>query len=307
MDVSAGGHLEAVWLNGLGFMVSPLTWLALAFGSLIGSFLNVCVYRIPEGTFWSHARSVCRTCGGQIPAWLNVPIFSWILLRGRTRCCGARLSPQYPLVEGFTAIMFAVIYWKFPFIGNFGDGIVGFDAANAIRAGHAAVFTCLMVVCSVIDLRHMIIPDVISIPMVILTPAVVYLHPDLDWQSALIGVVLGGGSLYAVAWIYWIIRREVGMGMGDVKLLAGIGGWLGFQAILPTVLFGSVLGAVFGLMAMFLGSVRSKSKDGEGSEGSGKMTLKTALPFGPFLAIGALMHLFMGFYLREFMMGLGGT
>jgi len=291
-------------LNLVSFMISPLTWIALTLGAIVGSFLNVCIYRIPEGTFWAHARSLCRTCGAPIPLWLNVPVFSWLLMRGRTRCCGARLSLQYPLVEGLTAVMFAVIYWKFPFVGNFGDGVLSFDGDNALRAGHAATFVSLLIVCSVIDLHHMIIPDVISLPMIVMTPAIVYLHPDLDWQSALIGVVLGGGSLYAIAWIYWLLRREVGMGMGDVKLLAGIGGWLGYQAILPTVLFGSILGAFWGLSAMGIMAITATA-GGAGEQK--KMTLKTALPFGPFLAIGAVMHLLMGFFLREIMLNIGGT
>ena len=291
------------WMNAVSYAVSPLSWMALFFGAVVGSFLNVCIFRIPEGTFWARARSVCRTCGTQIPAWLNIPVFSWLFMRGRARCCGARVSVQYPLVEAFTAVMFVVVYWKFPFVSDFGSGVISFDANNAIRAGHAVVVICLMIICSVIDLHHMIIPDVISIPMVVLTPVVVYIHPDLDWQSSAIGVIVGGGSLYAVAWIYWFIRREVGMGMGDVKLLAGIGGWLGSQAILPTVLFGSVFGAVFGLAAMTFVAVLARKSGNDAN----RMTMKTALPFGPFLATGAVLHLLIGQFLREIMLGVGAT
>lgn len=279
----------------LQFIQAPVTWFALIWGAVIGSFLNVCIFRIPEGTFWAKTRSVCRACGSAIPAWHNIPLLSFVLLRGRASCCGAKLSVQYPLVEFLTAIMFVVAYWKFPFVGSLGGGAIAFDPNDALRAGHAAIFIALMIVCSVIDMRHMIIPDVISIPMIVATPAIVYLHPDLDWQSALIGVVLGGGSLYAIAWFYWLLRREVGMGMGDVKLLAAIGGWLGYQAILPTVLFGSVTGAVFGLASMVYFRIRKKA-DGP------TMGMKTALPFGPFLALGAILHLLWGQVFREWLL-----
>ncbi|MEN9834271.1 MAG: hypothetical protein RL011_464, partial [Pseudomonadota bacterium] len=150
-----------------------------------------------------------------------------------------------------------------------------------------AIFCSVLIVCSVIDLRLMIIPDVISLPMIALTPLVVYVHPDLDWISASLGIVLGGGSLYAIAWLYWIVRREVGMGMGDVKLLAAIGGWLGYQAILPTVLYGSVAGALTGLSMMLV---------------TRRLTMRSAIPFGPFLALGAIIHLFAGPLIQQAML-----
>src|SRR5690606_19043942 len=118
-------------------------------------------------------------------------------------------------------------------------------------------------ICSVIDLRMMIIPDVLSLGLVAMTPIVVYFHPDLDWRSAAIGVVAGGGSLYLIAWAYWLVRREVGLGLGDVKLLAGVGGWLGYQAIIPTIFMGSVLGAMVGISAIIVLK---------------RLTLKSALP-----------------------------
>jgi leader peptidase (prepilin peptidase)/N-methyltransferase len=282
--------MQLFWLKLTSWLASPVTWLAFVFGAVVGSFLNVCIYRIPEGTFWRHQRSVCRHCGAKIPFYLNVPIFSWLMLRGRTACCRQPLSLQYPAVELLTAVAFVVAYWKFPFVAWQGFGIA-FDYANLLRFAHAVVLISLLIVCGVIDLRHMIIPDVISLPMIALTPAVVYLHPDLDWQSALLGVVAGGVSLYAIAWIYWLIRREVGMGMGDVKLLAALGGWLGYQAIIPTIFYGSVLGAVTGLTVMAV---------------TRRITLKTAIPFGPFLAVGAIIHLIIGPYITELLISSGG-
>lgn len=275
--------IDVTGLRLLAILGAPVTWIAFVFGAIVGSFLNVCIYRIPEETFWRNARSVCRACGAPIPGYLNIPIVSWLLLRGRAACCGTRLSWQYPAVELLTGLMFIACYWKFPFAALTDTGIT-WDFANLIRAFHAAIFVSLLIICSVIDLRHMIIPDVISLPMIALTPLVVYLHPDLDWFSAAVGVGVGGASLYAIAWLYWLLRKEVGMGMGDVKLLAAIGGWLGYQAIVPTIFYGSVLGAATGIAVMGI---------------SRKLTMRTAIPFGPFLAIGAIIHLFIGYYLQE--------
>ena len=278
--------MSMLWLRLAVVLCSPLTWQAFVLGALIGSFLNVCIYRIPAGTFFSHHRSVCRACSAPIPFYLNIPILSWLLLRGRTRCCSKPLDMQYPLVELLTAVLFVVIYWHFPFVQVTG-GAIAWDSGNLLRAVHAAVFSALLIVCAVIDIRLMIIPDVISLPMIVLSPLVVYLHPDLDWLSALIGVLVGGGCLYGVAWLYWLIRREVGMGMGDVKLLAAIGGWLGYQAIVPTVFYGSLLGALGGLLIMAV---------------SRRLDLRTAIPFGPFLALGAIIHLLMGPYIQDLML-----
>ncbi len=270
----------------LSYLTAWVTWIAFLFGAVTGSFLNVCILRIPEKTFFKNQRSVCPACGARIPFYLNIPILSWFILRGKAACCGARLSIQYPLVEALTALTFVVFYWKFPFVGSSSAGLT-WDAFNVIRFVHGITFASLLIVCSGIDFRHMIIPDVISLPMIALTPVVVWLHPDLDWMSAAIGVAAGGGSLYAIAWLYWLIRHEVGMGMGDVKLLAAIGGWLGYQAIIPTIFYGSLLGAVGGIAVILV---------------SRRLSLKSAIPFGPFLAIGAIIHLIIGPYLQQLLL-----
>lgn len=255
----------------------------MVFGAVFGSFLNVCIFRIPTGEFWKSQRSVCRSCGVEIPFYLNIPILSWFVLRGKTACCQSKLSLQYPIVELLTAIMMAILYWHLPFV-VFKGGLLEWDFANLLRFAHAAILVCLLIICSFIDLRHMIIPDVISLPMIALTPLVAWVHPDLDVMSAVLGVLAGGLSLYAIAWLYWLLRREVGMGLGDVKLLAAIGGWLGYQAIIPTIFFGSMLGAFAGLLAIVI---------------SRKLSLRSAIPFGPFLALGAIIHMIIGPYLQE--------
>jgi leader peptidase (prepilin peptidase)/N-methyltransferase len=270
----------------LSILFSPITWFVFLWGACIGSFLNVCILRIPEKTFWKSARSACPSCGATIPFYLNVPILSWFFLRGKTACCKQRLSFIYPLVEFLTGFLFVMIYWKYPFIVQKSD-IWEVDYPNLLRALHGCVFVSILVVCSFIDFKLMIIPDVISLPMIALTPLIAWLHPDLSMLTALIGALAGGGILYLIAWAYWLVRKEVGMGMGDVKLLAGIGGWLGYQSIIPTVFYGSILGASLGIA--FMAAKRT-------------LTLKSAIPFGPFLAIGAIIHLMMGSYLQELLL-----
>ena len=259
---------------------ADLPWLVLlllaVLGLVLGSFYNVLIYRLPREIFWQYRRSHCPHCKIKIPYYLNVPIVSFVLLGGKSRCCQQRLAWHYPLVELLTALLSVGLYFYFPFLSN--DGTL--DNAQLIRFVHAYLFASFLLIGSVIDLYHMIIPDEITLTLVALTPAVIYLHPELDWLSSIIGVVAGGGSLYAIAWLYWLTRRKVGMGMGDVKLLAGIGGWLGYQGVLTTLLYGSLIGTFVALVLIFAG------KKG--------YNMQSALPFGPCLALGALLHLLYG-------------
>ena len=267
----------------LPYLQSPVSWLMFVLGATIGSFLNVCIIRIPQKTFFKTARSHCPHCGAAIPSWLNVPILSWLVLRGKARCCGKAISPQYVLVELATGLLFSGLYWRFPFIVSL-DPQLTLEPAEFIRFVHAALFSCALLVCSVIDYHLQIIPDVISLPMIGLSPVIFAVHPDLTWFSSTMGVLAGGGSLYLLAWGYYALRGEAGLGMGDVKLLAAIGGWLGWESLMPTVLFASVTGAIIGVTAMLV--MRN-------------MTLRSAIPFGPFLALGAFVHLIFGHNVLE--------
>jgi leader peptidase (prepilin peptidase)/N-methyltransferase len=262
----------------ISYFFEPVTWFTFLIGAIIGSFLNVCIFRIPEKTFFQNSRSLCRNCNTQIPAFHNIPILSFLILRGRASCCNAKLSWQYPVVELFTGLMMVCCYWRYPFLMSYAAGDLQVDHAHLLRFLHLSLFTCLMIVCSVIDIREMIIPDVISLPMIAATPLVVYFHPDLTMTSALIGVIIGGGSLYLIAWLYWLVRREIGLGFGDVKLLAAIGGWLGFEAVMPSIFFASISGSIVGLALL---AIRRSA------------TMKMAIPFGPFLAAGAVLHMFV--------------
>lgn len=267
------------------YLTSPITWILFILGSCMGSFFNVCIYRIPRKIFWHSSRSQCPYCHKNIPPWNNIPMVSWLVLRGRAACCGQSISVQYPLVELFTAVAFVVIYWEFPFVEGFGQGLV-WDDSQFIRFGHGVIFFSLLLICSVIDLHLQIIPDVLSLPMIALSPLVVFLHPELSWASSLIGVLAGGGSLYLIAIGYYFLRRNIGLGMGDVKLLAAIGGWLGYQAVIPTLLVGSISGAIAGIGVII---------------GTRSFTLKIKIPFGPFLSLGAMMYLLFGQQINEFL------
>ncbi len=257
---------------------SPFTWLAFFIGACVGSFLNVCILRIPEKTFWKHKRSVCPACDAQIPFYLNIPILAFFILRGRARCCGAPLSWQYPVVEFASAVTFAFLYWYFPFLG-WQWANPQFDLDQMIRWIHACGFVSLMLTMSVIDIRLMIIPDVLSLGMLSLSPVIAWLHPDLTLMDSVLGAFIGGGVLYGVAWSYWLLRRQYGLGFGDVKLLAAIGGWLGWQAIFSTLFLGSIVGSIMSLGIMVAAR---------------RMSWQAKIPFGPFLALGAVAHLLFG-------------
>lgn len=269
------------------YLSTPITWVMFLFGIVIGSFLNVVIARVPAGTFLKRRRSECPHCQHIIPWYLNIPLLSFVWLRGKARCCGYKISWQYPLVELVTGVLFAVSYWGAPFLsvmtGPSGQHFV-VDGREAQRFAHSVLLSSFVICTSVIDLRLMIIPDKLSLPMIFLGLVAASVHPELTLLSSLGGILAGGGVLYLLAWLYWLVRKDVGMGMGDVKLLAALGAWLGYQGILPTMFFGSIIGAVFGLTAMLI---------------SGKLNLKSALPFGPFLGLGALIHYFAGSKVQE--------
>ncbi len=259
-----------------------MLWLFFVVGLLVGSFLNVCILRIPEGTFWYSARSRCPACQALIPAWLNIPVLSFLFLRGRSRCCRTRISWQYPVVELLTGLLFAFIYSRFPFWDFL---TFHFSVPNLLRFLHGSILFSVLLICVVIDMRHHIIPDVLSLPMILLSVPVFLLHPELTWKSSLLGILVGGGIIYLIAWSYFLIRKEEGIGFGDAKLLAAIGGWLGYQSVLPTLLIASVVGSVLGVGLVLLQTLRTKRIAFQSS-------LRMEIPFGPFLVLGAFLYFF---------------
>jgi len=243
--------------------IIPITILAFVFGACIGSFLNVCIFRIPAGASIVRPPSSCPRCKTRIAFYDNIPILSWLLLMGKCRACGASIAVRYPLVELLTGLFAA-------------SAIVFFGPTWHALAAFA--FIAVLIVVSFIDLDHRIIPDIISLPGIPIFFIAAIAATDLTWQSGAIGILAGGGSLYAVAWGYQAITGREGMGGGDIKLLGMIGAFIGWQGVLFTLFAASAIGTLVGILAM----VRS----GKG--------MKLAIPFGPFLAMGAVLYLFFG-------------
>lgn len=254
-------------------MTEPLAFgLVAAFGVAIGSFLNVCVYRLPRGESIVSPPSRCPSCGQGLRWFDNVPVWSWIRLGGRCRTCRATISPVYPFVEAVTGTLFLLQYWQ-----------LGWQPLLAVRL----LFVAAMIVLFVIDLQHRILPDVITLPGIVIgLAASMFLEPG--WQAALIGVAAGGGVLWAVGEAYFRIRGAEGMGFGDVKALAMIGAFLGWQLTLVTLLLASLAGsAVGGGMVMF-----------------DRRNMKYPLPLGSFLAAGAVVAAHFGQSLIAWYVGL---
>ena len=236
---------------------------AFIFGAVVGSFLNVCICRLPQGESVVFPPSRCPGCGSRIAWYDNVPIISYLLLRGRCRSCRTAISPQYPLVEAINGFLTLFLFMRF-----------GLSFAFAVLF----LFCSALVVITFIDLEHQIIPDVISLPGIVAGFAFSFFIPQLGWKGSLIGILVGGGSLYLVATLYQLCTGKEGMGGGDIKLLAMMGAFFGWQAVPFIIFVSSLVGSVIGVSVMLI-----QKKDG-----------KLAIPFGPFLAFGALLYIFFG-------------
>lgn len=235
-------------------------------GAVVGSFLNVCIYRLPAGASIVTPGSHCLSCGQPIRWRDNIPIVSYFLLGGACRHCRAKLSPQYPAVEFLTAVIALLLFLQY-----------GLSASLL----SAFLFSAALIVISVIDLRHQIIPHSITLPGIPLFFLAGVFWMNVGPLDAFLGIMIGAGSLYFVAVYYeWLTGRE-GMGGGDINLLAMAGAFLGWKALIHIVLVASLTGAVVGIGAMIR---------------QGK-TSQYAVPFGPFLSIGAVSYLFFGDYL----------
>ncbi len=238
--------------------------ISIIFGALVGSFLNVCILRLPKEESIVWPGSHCPQCKKPIKFYDNIPLISYFLLRGKCRYCKGSISLQYPLVEGVTALSSLFLVMKF------GPSLSFFIYF---------IFVAALIVITVIDLYHQIIPDVISLPGIGVGLLLSLINPYISFFNSLIGILIGGGSLFLVATLYeWFFKRE-GMGGGDVKLLAMIGAFLGWKAVILTILLSSLIGSIIGVTIMFL-----KGKD-----------FKYAIPFGPFLSLGAAISLFYGY------------
>ncbi len=307
-------------------MIYIITFL---FGSLIGSFLNVCIYRIPrihftlteksfanlrlgkvpaaiftklealknqeyigeraffhglenalgkdivkqhEAEIFKHVSfkresivfpgSHCPNCHAPIKPWDNIPLLSFIILGGKCRSCHTKISLRYPLVELLTSVLFVLFVYQF---------------SITVQTLIYLVFAAALIVISFIDLDHTIIPGVIARPGIVIGLTTAFVLP-LKWYDAILGALIGGGAILFIVYVGPLIFKQEAMGRGDVELMAMIGAFLGWKLALLTIFFGSMIGAVVGTILIILK----------------KTTLKSYIPFGPFLCMGALIALFLG-------------
>jgi leader peptidase (prepilin peptidase)/N-methyltransferase len=232
------------------------------FGLLVGSFLNVCIYRLPLGRSVVFPPSACGSCQRPLRWFENIPVVSWLVLGGRCARCKARISAQYPIVELVTGVLFAAT--------------VALTPVGPLLAARL-LFGAALIVLFAIDLEHQILPNVITLPGVVVGLAFALVAPP-GWRASLIGAAAGGGVLYAIAAGYYYLRHEDGLGMGDVKMLAMIGAFLGWQLMLLTLVLASLSGALVGVALIV----------------SQRGSMKYALPFGTFLAVGAVIAMLAG-------------
>jgi leader peptidase (prepilin peptidase) / N-methyltransferase len=249
-----------------------LTVVAGALGAIVGSFLNVCIYRLPLGKSIVWPSSACPSCGRELSWYENIPVLSFLVLRARCRTCAAPISVRYPLVEALTAVMFAGAWWYY-----------GPQPLLASRL----IFGCALLVLFAIDLEHHLLPNAITLPGIVIGLFFSF-FTEPGWQASLIGIVVGGGVLFGVAEAYYRVRHEEGLGMGDVKMLAMIGAFLGWKLTLLTLMMASLCGTIIGVLVIV----------------TRRGSMKYALPFGTFLALGAAVAATVGPALLDWYLGL---
>ncbi len=246
-----------------------LIWVGL-FGLVIGSFLNVVIHRLPRHTPFLSGRSACPHCSAQLKWYHNIPVLSFVLLRGRCAFCGKKISTRYPAVETINALFYIYFYWQFGLSLNF--GVLAFLSSVLL-----AIFF--------IDLDFQIIPDVITLPGMALGLAVSLLPGGIGIINAVIGLAVGGGSLYLIAVFGdWLFKKE-SMGGGDIKMAAMLGAFLGWQKIILIFMSAAVIGLVVSLVIMIF---------------SAKVRQTRVVPFGPFLAAAAMLSIVYGDRLISF-------
>ncbi len=244
---------------------------AAVLGLVMGSFLNVIIYRVPRNLSVVRPRSFCPKCHAKIPWYENVPVASYLVLRGRCRRCGARISPRYPIVEAVGAVLAIVALWGF---------------GPTLNAAFAFAFLMALTAVTLIDWDFRIIPDGISIPFIAIGLLWSVVNPALTLAGSAVGALAGGGSLYLIGLIYKGVRKAEGMGGGDVKLMAMIGAFLGIKLVVPVILIASFAGAVYGITLL---------RAGKGA--------RAAVAFGSFLAPSAAVCLLWGNRLVSWYLG----
>lgn len=250
-------------------------WLVFGVGCCLGSFFNVVIHRLPARESLVHPGSRCPSCRNEIAFYDNIPLVSYLLLRGKCRHCGKPISFRYPFVEALTGLFALLLFRRYGWHPQFGIELF---------------FVSLLIVITYIDLDTFSIYDLFSLGGLAAGFAFSFISVRVTWEESLIGIVLGGGLFFLIEKGYQWIRHGEGLGRGDVYLLAMIGAYVGWAGVVFTILVASLVGATTGMIVM------RRGKEG----------LKTALPFGPFLALGAICYLFFGqsfyaWYLGEFL------
>ncbi|MCK4390791.1 MAG: prepilin peptidase [Desulfobacterales bacterium] len=237
-------------------------WIFL-FGLAVGSFLNVCIYRLPRSLSLIRPRSMCPDCQARIAFYDNVPVASYVWLRGRCRHCGTAISLRYPIIELVSGLFAVAVFARY---GLSWQGLFLY-----------ALVAALLVI-TFIDIDHQIIPDVITFPGIGVGFLTSFVSGHVTYKESLFGIILGGGVLLLVALGYYLLTKREGMGGGDIKLLAMIGAFLGWKAVIFTIFVGSAVGTVVGV------ALALRKEEGR----------RLAIPFGPFLSLGALLYIFFG-------------
>lgn len=243
-------------------------------GCCLGSFFNVVIYRLPAKLSIVQPGSHCPRCSRPIAFYDNIPLISYLILMGKCRHCRAPISFRYPMVEALTGTIALLLFQQYGF---------------SMQLLGESIFVSLLILIAFIDLDTFTIPNILSLPGIAAGLAFSFLTPRLSWQDSLLGILLGGGFLYAVAVAYQFFRRQEGLGGGDIKLLAMIGAFLGSAGVLFTIMLASVVGAMAGIAVM------RRTRAG----------LTAMVPFGPFLSLGAICYLVWGqslvhWYVSEF-------
>jgi len=232
-------------------------------GLCVGSFINVCIYRLPLKISVISPGSFCPSCKNKLKWYHNIPVLSYIFLKGKCGYCDEPVSARYIFIE---------ILCGFIFLLNFQYFGLGFESVSYV------VFELLLVVVIFVDLKYMIIPDEISIGGIFAGFLSSFVRNDLNWTDSLLGILIGGGILLLIIKGYYLLTKKEGMGGGDVKLLAMIGAFLGYKSVFFVIFFSSMLGTAVGVPLILL---KSKGKE-------------YAIPFGPFLSVAAVIYLYFG-------------
>jgi leader peptidase (prepilin peptidase)/N-methyltransferase len=236
---------------------------AVLFGLVWGSFLNVVIHRLPSGESLVSPRSRCPSCRKPVAAYDNVPVLSYVLLRGRCRRCGAGISPRYPLIEASVGVGSLLAFLRH-----------GLSLEYAVELAFVAAMIALIF----IDFDHQILPNSITLPGTAIGLALAGPRAAITLRESLLGALLGAGLLFLVAEVYLRLRKVEGLGMGDVKMMGMVGAFVGWKGVLLTLFLGSLSGTLVGLVVM----------------ATSKADLRTKLPFGTFLGMGAIATVYAG-------------